>query len=195
MDSHRAQKLEAALRGKTVGNWVVQELLDHGKSAAVFIGKSEGAECALKIFDVEIVERYGRLTQMNRIKREVSLSDHTHPNLVKIYEGGECPHTGHLYIAMQCINAPPLASIVATLPRERIRSIIRDIARAARYLEELGIAHRDIKPANIVVSDDAAILLDLGVLRAISHPGGTDNGDKKPFIGTLQYSSPEFFVA
>ena len=194
MDSHRARELETALRGKSIGNWVIQELLDHGKSAAVFIGKSEDSECALKIFDADIVERYGRLTQINRIKREVSLSDHTHPNLVRIYEGGECQHTGQLYIAMQRINAPPLASIVPALPRERIRPIIREIASAARYLEKRGIAHRDIKPANIVVSDDSAILLDLGVLRAISHPGGTDNGEEKPFIGTLQYSSPEFLL-
>lgn len=194
MNSQRAQELEKALTGAAVGNWAVRELIDHGKSAAVFRATSQRSECALKIFDTEIVERYGRLTQIKRIEREVALSDHVHPNLVKIYEGGQCPRTGHLYIAMQRINAPSLASIVTALPRERIRPIIREIARAARYLEERSIAHRDIKPANIVVSDNQAILLDLGVLRAISHPGGTDNDDERPFIGTLQYSPPEFLL-
>ena len=177
-----------------MGSWSVQELIDHGKSAAVFRGECEGAECALKIFDTEIVERYGRLTQLKRIERETSLSDHTHPNLVKIYEGGECEHTGHLYIAMERICAPSLASTVSTLPRARIRTIIREVARAARYLEDLGIAHRDIKPDNIAVSERETVLLDLGVLRPIAHPGGTDNGDERPFVGTLQYSPPEFLL-
>ena len=95
---------------------------------------------------------------------------------------------------MQLIDAPSLASVVSNLPREQIRSVIRDVARAARYLEELKIAHRDIKPANIVVAKRGAILLDLGVLRPIAHPGDTDDGDERTFVGTLQYSPPEFLL-
>ena len=177
-----------------MGSWLVRELLGHGKSAAVFRGESVNSQCALKVFDTEIVERYGRITQLKRIEREVSLSCRTHPNLVNIYEGGECESTGNLYIAMQLINAPTLASVVSNLPREQIWSVIRDVARAARYLEELKIAHRDIKPENIAVAQHGAILLDLGVLRAIAHPDGTDDGDERPFVGTLQYSPPEFLL-
>ena len=95
---------------------------------------------------------------------------------------------------MQLIDAPSLASVVSNLPREQIRSVIRDVARAAHYLEELEIAHRDIKPENIVVAKHGAILLDLGVLRPIAHPGGTDDGEERPFVGTLQYSPPEFLL-
>ena len=95
---------------------------------------------------------------------------------------------------MQRIDASPLTSIVKTLPCARIRSVIREVVSAARYLEELDIAHRDIQPANIVVSDDKATLLDLGVLRAIFHPGGTGKSDERPFVETLQYSPPEFLL-
>ena len=194
LNSQRAKDLEDTLSGSTVGSWLVRELLGHGKSAAVFRGESANSECALKVFDTEIVERYGRITQLRRIEREVSLSCHTHPNLVKIYEGGECESTGNLYVAMQLIDAPSLASVVSNLRREQIRSVIRDVARAARYLEALEIAHRDIKPENIAVAEYGAILLDLGVLRSIAHPGGTDDGDEQPFVGTLQYSPPEFLL-
>ena len=194
MNRQRATALEMSLVGTSVGNWVIRELIDHGKSAAVFKAVRNGSECALKIFDTEIVEQYGRLTQLNRIERELALSDHEYPNLVKIYEGGECPHTGNLYLAMELIYARSLSTEVATLQRNRIRSIIREIASAALYLEERCVAHRDIKPSNIVITRDKAVLLDLGVLRAISHPGGTDIDDERPFIGTLQYSPPEFLL-
>ena len=195
MNKDRAKKLETELKGSTIGNWLVQDLLGYGKSAAVFKGEYQNCACALKIFDSEIVGKYGRSTQLHRIEREVSLSSCTHPNLVKIYEGGECQNTGHLYVAMKRINAPSLATVVKTLPRERIRTIIRDIARAARYLEESHkIAHRDIKPENIAISKQGAVLLDLSVLRSPAHPGGTDDSAERPFVGTLQYSPPEFLL-
>ena len=194
MNIQRAEALEATLRGNSVGTWMVHKLIDCGKSAAVFRAASGSSECALKIFDPDLVGRYGRLTQLDRIEREVSLAGHEHPNLVNIYEGGECERTGHLYVAMERIDAPSLKTIIPKLPRERIRPIIKEVASAARFLEDLGHAHRDIKPANIVVSDDKATLLDLGVLRAISHPSETDNANGKPFVGTLQYSPPEFLL-
>ena len=38
------------------------------------------------------------------------------------------------------------------------------------------------------------MLLDLGVIRAIANPGDTDDHDAKQFVGTLQYSPPEFLL-
>jgi hypothetical protein len=35
------------------------------------------------------------------------------------------------------------------------------------------------------------MVMDFGVIRPVGEPGITD-GDQRPFIGTLQYSSPEF---
>jgi serine/threonine protein kinase len=79
------------------------------------------------------------------------------------------------------------------LPRDRIWPLIGQVAAAAEFLEKLGFAHRDIKPDNILVSDDfrTAVLLDLGVIKPFVGPVVTDS-EKLPFIGTLQYSSPEF---
>jgi len=38
------------------------------------------------------------------------------------------------------------------------------------------------------------VLLDFGVLRPIGKPGLTDGTGHRSFIGTLQYSSPEFLL-
>jgi serine/threonine protein kinase len=85
MDMH---KMSAELLGKTVGGWLIKEYINHGKSAVVFLAQRSSQEAALKIFDPEIVERYGRDVQSARIKREVSLIGKSHPNLVAIYDGG-----------------------------------------------------------------------------------------------------------
>ena len=194
LNKSRANRLAVELKDRLVDKWTICDLIDCGKPAAVFAATCDGQDVALKIFDDELVERYGKLTQLNRIAREVSLAEHRHPNLVAIYDGGECPRTGLLYIVMERVEAPSLDKVLQDISRPCIRRIVRNVARAAQFLETLEIAHRDIKPANIAITPDKAVLLDLGVIRAISNPGDTDDDDAKNFVGTLQYSPPEFLL-
>jgi len=81
------------------------------------------------------------------------------------------------------------------VPRDKIASILQQIASAAQFLEGKDLAHRDIKPENIAVFPDfsRAVLLDLGVLRPFGDSSLTDE-DARVFIGTLRYSSPEFLL-
>ena len=88
------------------------------------------------------------------------------------------------------------SDIASATPHEELKERIgrQQVASAAKFLEDKGQVHRDIKPANIVIAKDftKATLLDLGVLRPMTNSGLTDSPGKKAFIGTLQYSSPEF---
>jgi serine/threonine protein kinase len=181
------------LVGHQVGGWLLHSFLGAGRSAAVFGGEKNGRQCALKVFDPELVERFGKATQLGRIARERGLIGECHPNLVQIFDGGECYDSGYLYVAMELIEAPNLGSILSLVPRDKIAPIVQQVAAAARFLEDKNIAHRDIKPENIAVFSDfsRAVLLDLGVLRPFGDPGLTDE-NARVFIGTLRYSSPEF---
>ena len=197
MNRKRASDMQDELRGSHIGGWQIQHLICYGKSAAVFQAMKNNRIGALKIFDLELVERYGELTQLTRIERELSLRNKTHEHLIQIYDGGKCEETQHLYIVMQYVSGSPLSHILRKISRNQIHNIIENIANAAKFLEEHGIAHRDIKPDNIVFSPDTGktILLDLGVLRPInSSSTATDDDDSRPFIGTLQYSPPEFLL-
>jgi hypothetical protein len=181
------------LLGSTIGSWTPVRLLDAGKSAVVFEAENGSTVCALKIFDPELVERFGTEVQTARITRELALRGKEHPHLVRILDGGQCDRTHCFFVAMELLPGQPLAKVLHSLPRERIWPLISQVASAAKFLEQLNLVHRDIKPDNVFVSDDFqhACLLDLGVIRPIGEPGLTD-GDHKTFIGTLQYSSPEF---
>lgn len=179
------------LNGKTIAGWLIGGLVGYGKSALVFEASKANLSCIMKLFDPEIVERYGEAVQRERVTRECALVGKEHPNLVPILDAGD--EGGFFYVAMSRVPGKPLSECLAELPRNRIWDLIGQVAAAAEFLEGLDFAHRDIKPDNILITEDfmAAVLLDLGVLKPFAGKSVTDF-EKMPFIGTLQYSSPEF---
>jgi len=193
MDRVRAEAMAKRLIGTVVDGWLIRDFVNHGKSAVVFRGERAGQTAAVKVFDPELVARFGKDHQLRRIGREKALLGLHHQNLIEIFDGGECSSTGLLYIAMAFTDAPNLATVLSDAPRERIWPLIEQVAAAAQFLEQRSLAHRDIKPDNIAITTDfrQAILLDLGVIRPIGDPTLTDE-DYPLFVGTLQYSSPEF---
>jgi len=183
--------MTSALLGTTIGGWLIEKYINHGKSAVVFLASKGAQNAALKVFDREIVDRYGRDAQRKRVERERSLSDKSHPNLVRVFDAGEDGE--FLFVAMEYFQGKNLAQVLPLIPRAEVRSLISQIASAAKFLEEVSFAHRDIKPENVGVSPDmkSAKLLDFGVVRPFDLSNITDVGEQQHFIGTLQYSPPE----
>lgn len=195
MDLAQAKLLRDELERKCVGGWTISGFFGNGKSAVVLKASKEGVNGALKIFHPELIERYGKHVQLERILRETSLVGAEHPNLVRILDGGECKDTGYLFVVMEPLASHNLHDKLLDVPLTAVPKIIAQVASAAHFLEDRGLAHRDIKLENIALSDDysTATLLDLGVLRPIGLSDLTDV-DQRPFIGTLRYSAPEFLL-
>lgn len=193
MDNILAARMSSVLMGKEVGGWKAIEFLGAGKSALVLKAERNGTQAALKVFDPDLIKKYGEVTQLDRISRELRLIGQSHDHLVKIFDGGKCMETGHLFVTMECIPAKDLSQLLTSVPHDRIRPLVSQLASAARFLHDQKLAHRDIKPSNIAVSSDFQhlTLLDLGVLRPFGEVGLTDT-EGQQFVGTLQYSSPEF---
>jgi len=193
MDNYLAAKMASEIVGSEVGGWRALEFLGSGKSALVMRAEKDGQVAALKVFDPDLIKKYGEPTQLVRIDREKRLIGESHRHLVRIFDGGKCNVSKHLFVAMDCIPARDLSQLLTAVPHDRIRPLIAQLALAARFLHEKELAHRDIKPSNIAVTDDFQhlTLLDLGVLRPFGESGLTDT-EGQHFVGTLQYSSPEF---
>jgi serine/threonine protein kinase len=122
MNKQIADKMAVELEGKTVGGWRIQQYINHGKSAVVFLAERSGQTAAVKIFDPEIVERYGRDAQLVRINRERTLIGKTHPNLVAILDGGE--EGDLLFVAMEYFPGNNLAECLSEIPASEVRSLI-----------------------------------------------------------------------
>lgn len=198
MDEVKAKEWEAKFRGQAIDGWTIDSLIDHGKSAAVFkaVSESPGSLAALKIFDDELIQRYGDETQLKRIGRELGLKGLHHPNMVGILGGGFHEESGNHYIIMDYLDGPSLSKCLTKVPEANIASLIEQLVSACEFLEDLGLAHRDIKPANIVLLENMSrlVLLDFGVLKPVGEVGLTDTDGQLLFVGTLQYSSPEFLL-
>lgn len=186
--------MAAELQGVHIGGWAVGPYLNNGFSAVVLEAEKEGQKAALKIIDPAMVERAGAKKQLTRILRETELAGHGHPNLVEIFDGGKCAKTDYLFVVMELLPWPTLAQLRQGVPAGQIAGIIAQAARAAKFLEDRGIAHRDIKPGNIVAAPDYSLikLLDLGVIHPPSDPNDPSAGTGDHFVGTARYSPPEF---
>lgn len=196
MDSVITERMTQELTGKQLAGWTLEGSAGHGKSAIVFRA-SRGTElAAVKIFDREMVERFGREAQLERVKRERSLVGKVHPHVIRVLDAGEDPTTGYFFVAMDFFSGATIAEALPNIPAELVPAIIAQLADAAQFLEGLGLAHRDIKPDNIGITDDFSriVLLDLGVVRPIGLANITDEEDQKRFIGTLQYSPRELLM-
>jgi len=193
LDDISAKRMAANLYGQVIGGWTILDYIDHGKSAVILKAEKGSLSGALKVFDKDILVQYGKENQLTRVEREKILIGKKHPHLIEIIDGGLCKDTDYVYVAMKYLPHNNLAQKIKTVPRDKIFSIISQIASAAKYLEELDLAHRDIKPANIAISDDFthATLLDMSVLRPVGLSEITDENEQKVFIGTLRYSPPE----
>jgi serine/threonine protein kinase len=194
MDEARAKRMAAELVGKTVGKWTLLDYLGAGKSALVFRASNGATEAALKIFDPELVDRYGRDVQAARIERERRLIGKSHQYLISIYDGGYDDSLGYFFIVMALFRGKTLELLLGSLSIQQAVAIIGQVSSAAKFLESEGLVHRDIKPDNIGLDATTgdAVLLDLGVIRPISAENITDDESARPFVGTLRYAPIEF---
>lgn len=174
--------------------WGVLGILGRGGTASVYELSTPFGTRALKIYDLKFSSGQLGDIEMTRIEQQVSLGEHDCRYLVKTYEGGSIDK--HLFILMNRPSGKELEKNLTKVPRNKIRQIVDQIAKAVLYLSQLGLCHRDIKTANIYISDDFehATLLDLSVTRKIYDPVGlgTDSVASFPVLATARYSPPEY---
>ncbi len=97
---------------------------------------------------------------------------------------------------MDFIDGKNLKACLRDINQEDIWHYVSQLADAARHLDDLGYVHRDIKPENIMINqeDKKLTLMDLGVVKLVQGAALTDSDGISHFIGTLQYSSPEYLL-
>ncbi len=126
-----------------------------------------------------------RLLRELQICRRVS-----HPNVVRVFDLGR--FDGGVFITMEFLEGQILERLIAeqkTLPLERIRFFLAEIASGLQEAHSLGIVHRDLKPSNVMVMEKRLKILDFGIARM----SGFDTRLTRTGLafGSPMYMSPE----
>lgn len=130
-----------------------------------------------------------------RIKREVDAGRmHNNKHLLKVYQDFQSGN--NIFIVMQYIDGVTLFDWVKQnhpLRCSHVLDIFYQICDGLLALHEMDIIHRDLKPQNIMIENKTNIikLMDFGVIKDIN---SSDITESQSFLGTIEYSSPEFLL-
>ncbi|MER7003459.1 serine/threonine-protein kinase [Dactylosporangium sp. NPDC000555] len=118
----------------------------------------------------------------------------SHPNITGVYDYGEAADDTP-FVVMELLRGPTLAERLrgGPLPPSAAVRICAEVAAglAAAHAEDL--VHRDVKPANVILTPDAAKVLDFGIVGFVGIPD-PPTGSVRVF-GTAAYLAPERVVS
>ena len=119
-----------------------------------------------------------------------ALGGSTCPRLPRVEATYELPDC--VAVVLDYVPGPTLEQVVA----ERVRlqqneavNLAQQICEAVQELHRLGILHRDLTPANIIVADDGAHIIDLGIARPLTDTANRNRDTTA--LGTYGFASPE----
>jgi len=144
-----------------------------------------------------------------RFEREAkTISQFSHPHICALYDVGS--QDGVAYLVMELLEGETLAArlVRGALPLEQTLSYGAQIADALEKAHRQGIVHRDLKPGNIMLTKSGLKLLDFGLAKGLTPPGGKGSGSGRltalptaaggpnltqegTILGTFQYMAPE----
>src|SRR5437762_2869767 len=176
---------------KALGDrYTVITAVGRGGNASIFGAYDQsGQKVAIKVLHPELTVSVAADRFLREIRYVAQLD---HPHLARLLDTGETDYL--LWLVMPYVPGDTLRQALSRerrLPIDRAAHIACEVLDALDHAHAHGIAHRDIKPDNIVLSPEGAVLVDLGIARAIAS-SGPDRVTRSGFVvGTEEYMSPE----
>ena len=175
-----------------IGKYQVTRRLAQGGMGTLYLARDPLLDrpVAIKLIrgdfdDPALRERFAQEAQ--------SVSRLRHPNIVTIFEYGECD--GQPFLAMEYIAGETLGAIIRRrdpLPLGRKLQMLDEICAGVACAHRARVVHRDLKPDNIMVDAESGLLkiVDFGIARSLQ----TSVARVTQGIGTPNYMAPEQFM-
>jgi len=126
-----------------------------------------------------------------RFRREAQAAGKIdHPHIVRIFDVGEEPSTGEMYIVMEYLSGSSLEQMIQQdgLSLDQAVDVIGQVAAGLDAAHEHGLVHRDVKPSNVLFTQGGtAKIVDFGITLVESSALTQD----MTALGTPAYMSPE----
>ncbi len=197
--SWAASEKEWLRPGFRLGDYEIVRVLGRGGMGEVYAAEDRvrGGSVAIKVLDFQSHSS----TAERRFRREIAaLRALDIPGIARLQDAGDHVEGDRKlsWFVMDLVHGRPIDEWARGIGRNEsrvLRCLIR-VAKIAHSAHQRGVIHRDIKPSNILVKeDDEPIVIDFGVAAAmdagvLGSVGVTVGG---PFLGTLPYTSPEYW--
>ncbi len=176
-----------------LGPFHIERVLGRGGFANTYLAKHEQTSelVALKVLHTH---RWDDEEMLTRFRQEAKVGAMLkHPNIVSIldaFPGGASP-SDPPWIAMEYVEGMTLDAHMRAegpLPIGECISIGLDLAEALAHAHTFGVVHRDLKPANVMLQQERARVMDLGIARVLDSATVTST---YAFLGTPGYAAPE----
>jgi serine/threonine-protein kinase len=196
---NRTRTPQAKIVGKSVGRFLVHELLGSGGMGEVYLARDTRLKrmVALKRIASHLRDQPEyRRHLLNEAERASQLN---HRCIVRIYDLVE--EDADVFLIMEYVQGQTLRKRIAALRLEEFLNIARQCAEALALAHQTGIVHCDIKPENILITPDGEVkILDFGVAKYLPHSDNetvirTVDGTITTLIcGTPAYMAPEILL-
>jgi serine/threonine-protein kinase len=181
----------AAFEAAIADRWVIESQVGRGTRATVYRARdaATGGSVAIKVFRSDLASAIDGARFLAQLRKTADIQ---HENIVPILEVADA--AGRLFVVMPFIEGESLRSRVrreGQLPVSDAVSIARQIATALGQAHQREALHKDVKPENIFLDGDRALLMDLGIARAITRSIDETMTGSGLTLGTPAYMSPE----
>ena len=184
------QKTRSPFAGLVLDDFELLEEVGRGGMGAVFKARQKSLNRIVAIKTL-LAHHFTHSAILQRFLGEArAAAGLSHPNIVKIYQVGECP-VGH-YFVMEYIEGRSLKDIIQerTAPISWTVALMSVVAEAIHHAHKQGVIHRDLKPSNIMIDRfRRPVVMDFGLAKFLDKPSTiTQLG---VIVGTPAYMSPE----
>ena len=150
---------------------------------------ASGEAVAIKVFRSDLASAVDGARFLTQMRATASIR---HDNIVPILEVSEA--AGRLFVVMPFVDGESLRSRLrreGRLDLPEAVAIARQVADALGHAHAQGALHKDVKPENIFLVGPKALLMDLGVARAITRSIEDTMTGSGPTLGSPASMSPE----
>ena len=176
-----------------IGRYELVRSVGRGSQGAVYLARDPVLErfVAIKVLTATDAE-LNRVTEDGTLLEARISSKLKHPNIVPIFDAGEC--AAGPYLVFEYVEGNTLAQVLKTKGPFSIEAavpVIGAILKAVATAHASEILHLDLSPRNVLIDDDRVPrVMDFGLAQYVSiarEPQGITTG-------TLRYMAPEHFL-
>ena len=192
-----AAKPLSSLIGEMIQEYRLQELVKTGASSAIFkaLDTNGDTPVAIKVLMPQLASTDDQRERFVRAMH--TMLPIRHPSIVRLLKAGR--QGPYCWAALEWIDGVSVADLIqkigisGMLPWRQVWKVGANIGEALAAASEHGIIHRNITPSNILRrnSDNAFLLTDLVLARALDTTDATQLTRPGDVIGDLGYMPPE----